>query len=403
MTYGIEYLRSLLALKKSRVDLRYSFYDMKHIDYDPGPAIPNDLKWAYRSVLGWSAQAVDAIADRLRFDSVGNDNYKVGEMLRMNNREVLVNSAVLDALIAACSFIYISPDADGYPQMQVIDGGRATGIIDPISWMLTEGYAIIEVDNDGRTVTEAYFEPGKTTYYENGKVTRVDNFSADYAMLVPVIFKPSATRNFGHSRISRAVMALQGKACAVLTRADITAEFYSFPQKYVLGLSPEAEPLDSWRATMSTMLQFDQDDNGNHPVLGQFNAASMGPHLDHFKLIASAFAGETGLTLDDLGFPTSNPSSYEALRASHDKLNRIAAKAQESFGQGLLNAGYLAACLRDGIAYDRKQLYQSSIKWAPMTAPDPSTLGALGDAVNKIMLAFPGYFDETKLHDLTGL
>ncbi|MGJ1079105.1 hypothetical protein ACR77U_13775, partial [Enterococcus faecium] len=35
---------------------------------------------------------------------------------------------------------------DGFPLMRVIDGRHATGIIDPVTNMLKEGYAILEFD-----------------------------------------------------------------------------------------------------------------------------------------------------------------------------------------------------------------------------------------------------------------
>ena len=35
----------------------------------------------------------------------------------------------------------------------------------------------------------------------------------------------------------------------------------------------------------------------------------MTPHTEQLRMFAALFAGETGLTLDDLGFVTDNPSS----------------------------------------------------------------------------------------------
>lgn len=43
-------------------------------------------------------------------------------------------------------------------------------------------------------------------------------------------------------------MYYQSYAKRTLERADITAEFYSFPQKYVLGTDQDSEPLDTWKA-----------------------------------------------------------------------------------------------------------------------------------------------------------
>ena len=112
-------------------------------------------------------------------------------------------------------------------------------------------------------------------------------------------------------------MYFQRYAKRTLERADITAEFYSFPQKYVTGLSNDAEPMESWKATVSSMLQFTKDDDGEKPTLGQFTTSSMSPFTEQLRTAAAGFAGEMGLTLDDLGFVSDNPSSVEAIKASH--------------------------------------------------------------------------------------
>lgn len=129
----------------------------------------------------------------------------------------------------------------------------------------------------------------------------------------------------------------------------------------------------------------------------------MTPHTEQLRMFAALFAGETGLTLDDLGFVTDNPSSAEAIKASHETLRLMARKAQRNFGSGFLNAGYLAACLRDSQRYRRQQLYLTKPQWLPIFEPDASTLSLIGDGAIKLNQAAPGYMDEERLHRLTGL
>ena len=119
--------------------------------------------------------------------------------------------------------------------------------------------------------------------------------------------------------------------------------------------------------------------------------------------ISTKSAAETGLTLDDLGFATSNPTSADAIKASHETLRLTARKAQKVFGRCFLNAGYLAACVRDQYSYERKQMYLTHATWNPIFEPDASQLGTLGDAVLKIEQARPGYLDEDKIHELMGM
>ena len=69
-----------------------------------------------------------------------------------------------------------------------------------------------------------------------------------------------------------------------------------------------------------------------------------------------------GLTLDDLGFVSDNPSSVEAIKASHENLRLAGRKAQRSLGAGLLNVAYVAACLRDEFRYARSQFVRTTVK-----------------------------------------
>lgn len=399
---GIGYLRNKLLAKRSRVMLRYRYYEMKNVIKDFGISTPPDLK-NVTNALGWCGKAVDSLADRLVLQGFKNDAYGLNNVYEQNNMDILVDSAILGALISACDFVYIAADNDGFPRMRVVDGRHATGVIDPITNMLKEGYAVLEFDEFDQPLIEAYFVAGATTFYENGKKPYTVTNSAPYPLLVPVIYCPDATRPFGHSRISRACMSIVDSAMRTVKRSEISAEFYSYPQKYILGMDPNAEEMEKWRVTMSSMLRIDKDDDGDHPVVGQFQTAAQTPHSEQLRIFAGLFAGETGLTLDDLGFPSANPSSSEAIRAAHESLRLTARKAQRTLGVGLLNAGYLAACVRDDYPYERRQLAGTTLMWAPIFEPDITALSGIGDAVQKIQLAFPDYFDEEKLRELTGI
>lgn len=399
---GMTYLRNKLAIKRSRVLTRYCYYEMKNAMKDFNIVNPEQFSWL-KETAGWCSKAVDALADRLAFNEFRNDGADLQGIYNLNNPDVLFDSAVLSALVSSCCFIYISQGSDSFPRLQVIDGGNATGIIDPITGMLTEGYAVLARDDNDSPTLEAYFEPGQTTYYPKGAANYVYKNPAPAPLLVPIIHRPDAKREFGHSRISRACMGYTQAALRTLKRSEISAEFYSFPQKYVTGLDPDAEKLDSWRATMSTMLSFTKDDKGDAPHLGQFTQQSMSPYVDQLRMFAALFAGETGLTLDDLGFVTDNPSSAEAIKASHENLRLAARKAQRTFGSGFINAGYLAACVRDNFAYTRDLFYDTKIAWAPVFEPDAATLSGIGDAAIKINQAIPGYFDKENMQDVTGI
>ena len=400
---GIEYLRKKLQRYRRGALSRQLRYDMKNTEIEPSIAIPPALRMQYQATIGWCAKAVDCIADRLVFREFDNDNFNINQIFEMNSSDILFDDAMLSALINSCSFVYISEGDEDMPRLQVIQGSEATGILDPITRLLTEGYAVLERDDYGNPIEELYFTTGRIEHFVKGDLETIVENNAPYPLLVPIIHKPDSSRQFGRSRITKSAIYWQRYAKRTLERADVAAEFYSFPQKYVVGLSQDAEPMDAWKATISAMLQFTKDEEGDQPKLGQFQQQSMAPFTEQLKNAASGFAGETGLTLDDLGFSTDNPSSAEAIKASHETLRLAAEKAQRDFGLGFLNVGYLAACLRDNIPYKRNQLYQTKAKWQPVFKPDASTISLIGDGAIKVNQAIPNYFNKNNLHDMTGI
>ena len=407
MSIGIEKLRKKLKFKRTRGLLRYEYYEEKQRAKDLGISTPEGLEW-FNCVNGWCTKAVDGLADRLQFDQFENDNFMFKEMFDQNNPDIFFDDAILSALITSCSFVYISKGAgEGRVRFQIIDGTNATGVLDDFTKLLVEGYAVLDRDDKGNPISEAYFTPGKTEVYTKGSdQVAVETFKCDYCALVPIIYKPDARRPFGHSRISRACMEYAKAAMRTLKRTEISAEFYSFPQKYATGLSQDAELMDSWKATMSAMLTFTKDEDGDRPTLGQFQQGSMAPHVEELKSIASMFAGETGLTLDDLGFVTSNPSSAEAIKAAHEGLRLIAAKAQRCFAVGFKNVGYIGACLRDDQAYTREEIFETRVAWRPVFEPDAATLSLIGDGVLKLNQAMQNgndYINEDRMRRLTGI
>lgn len=151
------------------------------------------------------------------------------------------------------------------------------------------------------------------------------------------------------------------------------------------------------------VLTFTKDEDGDHPIAGQFATQSMTPHLEQLRMFASLFAGETGLTLDDLGFMSGNPSSSDAIKNQHEQLRLTARKAQRKFGSNFLNVGIASASVRDNFPYKRDAFYETTLAWRPVFEPDGSSLAGMGDALIKIQQAFPNYLNDDKLEELLGV
>lgn len=402
--YGMTYLRNKLNLYKLGVERRYRYYSMDDRERSRSVVMPEHVRDMYRSTLEWTAKGVDSLADRIIFREFAQDDFDATEIFNANNPDIFFDTAIQSALIASCCFVYIIPGQDGeLPKLQVIEASKATGVLDETTFLLTEGYAVLEVDKNGNPTLEAYFTKDVTWYYPKEQNPYSIHNPSGQPLLVPIIHRPDAKRPFGRSRITQAGMYHQKAAKRTLERAEVTAEFYSFPQKYVLGLDPEADKLETWKATVSTMLAFSKDEDGDKPNVGQFTTASMAPFMDQLKMYASLFAGGSGLTIDDLGFPSDNPSSVEAIKAAHENLRAAGRKAQRSFSSGFLNVAYVAVCLRDKFQYSRKQFMNTKIKWEPLFEADAAMLSLIGDGAIKINQAIPGFIDNNVIYDWTGI
>lgn len=404
---GIEYLRAKLSQKRIKVLECYKYYDMDDkMDAYQTNTLPEKLR-SIKKKVGWIPKAVDTLTNRLQFNGFGEDDImNLEQIFRMNNRDVLFDQMFKGAIISSCDFVYISKNDDGSVRLQVIDGSNATGILDRSTMMLTEGYAVIERDEDlGNPTLEAYFTPEGTMFYNKGQhdPSKDTVNIAPYPLLVPVIYNPDATRPFGRSLISKSLMKYVDDAKEELRLMSVSSMFYSFPQKYVVGLDDEVEQFDKWGATMSSMLAFTKDSDGGSPSVGQFTQQSMSPYNDALKTLASMFAGETGLTLDDLGFTTSNPSSAEGIKAAHESLRLMAKNAQDTFSVGIINTGYLAKCVEDNKAYKRSEFANIKVRWKPAFDVDATMLSGIGDGVMKINQSVSDYFDKSTLEDLTGI
>lgn len=402
---GIDYLRSLLRDKQTRIAKCYEYYNQNDMMDNTQAITENAQMQRITKKVGWIPKAVDSLTNRLQFSSFGNDDeLLVNDIFMRNNRDVLFKAMFKGAIISSCDFVYISQNTDGTARLQVIDGYNATGIIDTSTMLLDEGYAVLERDSyTGRPTLEAYFTSGKTEYYKDGQPMGKILNVLDYPLLVPIIYNPDATRPFGRSLISDSLMKYVDDAKETLRLMSVSAQFYSFPQKWVTGLDNDTDTFDKWQMVMSALMAFVRDEDGNSPTVGQFVQQSMSPYNEQLKTLASMFSGETGLTLDDLGFTTSNPSSAEAIKATHESLRLMAKGAQETFSVGIINVAFLAKSLESNMQFKRSQFANLNIRWKPTFEVDATMLSGIGDGAIKINQAVEGYFDKEALEDLTGI
>lgn len=347
-------------LRRNRV--RKKYYRQKNILKDLGIAIPPTLQ-GMEYALGWPAKAVDMLSVRSRFDGFvmpGDIDSGVNDILKDNNFSVLYRQATTSELIHSCSFVTISKGGSGEPAavISAYDAETAAALWDNRRKKIRCGMTIIDVDPESR-------KPTQINLYTDAAIVEMQKnkagvWGAKYKphkqgrpLMEPMVYRPSLDRPFGKSRVSRAVMSITDSAIRTAVRTEVSSEFFTSPQKYLMGADPELFVKNSkWEAYIGNILAVSKDEDGDKPDFGQLPQASMQPHMDYMRTLAAQFAGETGIPISSLGVIHDNPASAEAIYAAKEDLIIEAEGLNETNGMALRNIGLLVAAISDNTTID---------------------------------------------------
>ena len=387
-------------LKLFRNELRTVYYDTKNTLNDLRISLPPQLARA-ESMLGWPAKAVHALGSRCSFDGFvlpgqEQDPFGLAAVFADNNMDIELPQAIVSGLTHSVAFLTTTKGdvASGEPDVQVLarSAKYGTALWDRRRRRLSAALAIADTDEQGEPVEVVLYMPSKVVFCSRQgnqwKVERRPN-PTGRVLVTPLVFRPELDRPFGHSRISRSVMALTDAAVRTFVRSEVGAEFYASPQRYLLGADEDAFGGGDevrWRAVMSRMLAIGKDEDGDIPTLGQFPQMTMQPHNDQLRMIAGLFAGETGLSLGSLGIVHDNPASAEAIFAEKEDLIIEASAANRVWGSALRNVALLSVMVRDNLRDVPEEMKLLQAKWrSPAT---PSVVSA-SDAMVKQIAAIP--------------
>lgn len=352
-----------LQRKETRNRLRTKYYEAKNELVDLGISIPPALR-TVETVLGWPAKAVDVLARRCKLDGfvlpgASTEDLGIDAMLRANRFGIEVPQALTSSLVHSCAFVAVTLGDTGAGEPKVLITARSarsgTGVWDPRRRMLRAALSVIEWTDKAVSLVMYLPDVVITMNRDDGGAWDVrrtpHRLGRVPVRLLP--FKPLLDRPFGTSRISRPVMALTDSAVRTLLRTEVTAEFYSAPQRWVMGASQadfvndKGEQVGQWDSLLGHILALPRDeDTGEIAQVGQFAQQTMQPHTDQLRSLATLFAGETNLPLSSLGIVQDNPASAEAIYAGKEDLLVEAEAAMDVWGEELTGAvrdGYMLA------------------------------------------------------------
>jgi hypothetical protein len=385
--------------KQPRNLLRSVYYDGKAPIRDLGIAIPPSMR-NFSAVLGWPEKAVRQLAARNIFDGFvapGQDDnpFDLGGVLEANRFDLELPQAIVSAYKHSCSFISttLGDTTAGDPEVVVMARSAewSAAIWDRTRRRVSSALAITDATDTGDPTDLILYLPDwvVTAERRSGKWRVVDRQPNPLGVVLiePLTYDPQLDRPFGRSRITRAVMDITDRAARTVLRTEISAEFYASPQRYVLGADEEAwADTNKWKAVMGRFLTLTKDEDGDTPQVGQFAQATMQPHFEMLRLLATQFAGETGVPVASLGVISDNPSSAEAIYAAKEDLIVEAQAANRVLGASLARVAQRAVMLRDGLTEPTVELRRLQTRWADPAFTSPVSAG---DALVKLNAVFP--------------
>ena len=344
--------------------VKAAYYEGEQRIRDFGISVP-PLMRSIETVVGWPGTTVDVLEERLDLEDFLSPGADLGlsGIFQANDLDVEAPLAHLDALIYGIAFVAVGSGGDGEPDplVTVESPMNMTALYDPRLRRLSAAFSRT-ADDLGNLLTATLYLPEQTVTVERSAgmwvVVDRDRHNLGRVPVSRLVNRPRSGRLGGRSEISKAVRSYTDSAVRTLLGMEVHREFYSAPQRYLLGgdesafVGPDGTPRTAWETVLGRMLAINNDEDGNRPEVGQFPASSPAPYLDQVRGLAQLLAAEAAIPASYLGFTTENPSSADAIRQAEARLIKRAERRQRMFGLAWTEAARLALLVRDGAVPD---------------------------------------------------
>ena len=361
----------------------------------------------FQTPLGWAEKAVTVPAARIyregfRCSVESSLLDDIGLVFGDQQAIFSETASVESSLHHGVAFLFLSKGDEFLGEAPVVVAARsalqASAIVDKRSGVVR---AALEVVSSSLQVLHV---PGCEIALSRGKsgwevldrqFTRVNS-----VMCEPVVWRRSLSRPFGSSRITRPLIGAIERGVRTLLRMEVTAEFFSAPQRALLGASEEhftdesGKPIDIWKAITGGVWAlpdtYDEDEDKTvRAQLQQLSQASMQPHSEMFNGIVLSAASELSMPISYLGVQHNQPQNEGAIKAEEaSMLAEIEQQIRSSYKPTFARVARKAAALMHG---EWSEAMQSDLRDLSARFADPGTptISARSDAALKYINAFP--------------
>lgn len=389
------------------------YYDGHRAFQDLGISIPPQMTRT-KAALGWPQKVVTMLARRHVFEGYSlngaPDAFEANEILSANNYDLDLAQAITSAYKHSFSLLTVTQGDEtiGEPPVvvQARDAEWSAALWDTRRRIIE---AALTIDQ-----TDKYGQPSGAIMYTHTAIWRIDarenggGWQAEKLGDTPnrifveaLCYDPQLNRPLGHSRITREVRYLTDAAVRTMVRTETSAEFFSSPQRYVLGAErADFAGQDRWSAIMARVQVLEPNENGDIPSVGQFSQMTMSPHLEMYRQLAQNLCAATNIPQSAIGVFAENPASAEAMQAAEAALADEAEYQWRIFAAPLRRTLQNIIMVRDKLDEPPAESWKTSVKWTPARYSSPSSAA---DFAVKMVSAFPSLQESQTLMRRAGL
>ena len=414
----VETIRDLFdtwANVRARNRVLRDYYEMKQGVQNLGISIPPTLK-ATNCVTGWCAKAVNARANRSIFDGYvfeGAEDARLKRLVRENRLRSKYREACASALVYGVSALTVMRGGAGQPDVMVraFSANQFCALWDKDAERIGAGIVLADVDREGNpsryvvhlpNAVLTLTAPAHGTAWECG----IEPNPMGRPLMELIVNDADPDRPMGHSLLTPELLGIVDKAMRDVFRMELGAEFFTFPQRYILGADEnlfsvptdedaddegdedgETErvpsPIARFNAYIGSWLALSRDEDGEVPQVGQFSPMAADNFTKVFENDAQRFSGATNIPLAQLGVLSNTYTSSDALGAANDPLILDVERINAVNGEAMENIARMMLCVADGVPYSELD-EQSRAVQAVFKDPSMPTIAARADAYVKI-------------------
>jgi hypothetical protein len=374
---------------------RVAYYDGTQRLANLGISIPSRLA-NVRTVVDWPRVCIDpliprAVVDGFRMPGSTDVDSEFSEFWQINDLDAEAPLAFLDSLICGRGYMVVgSPDRPGGAPLITVESPLNMAMNwDPRTRRPTSVFQSYQAEGIFRA---ALYLPNKAIYMSRDEtsgwaVDSVDEHNFGDTCVRRLPNRQRSSDREGRSEITPAIMATTDSATRTLLGMEIARELWSVPRLAILGASEsdfmnaDGSPKSGLELSMSKMLAFERDEEGNLPTLTQLT--SYDPSVftrvidEHAKLMASytgyppSYFGQTA---------DANPASADAIRVAENGLVRRAQQCQNQWSGPLEDIMRLAWRFANDGAEVPAEMMRLEADWEPAETPTPA---GTTDAITK--------------------